>query len=133
MEMCYDGALVMPSNYAVMDEEEMTYVEGGGTFSLTLKKSTICWAVGAIVGGVTRVAVEKLLQGMMTGIAVAIELGTAGWGTLLAGLVLLYSSNAAALWAWQITKDLAGKIYKGGDIKITIVKGWLIPNFNWKV
>lgn len=30
MEMCYNGALVMPSNYAVMDEEEMTYVEGGG-------------------------------------------------------------------------------------------------------
>ncbi|MCM1499741.1 MAG: hypothetical protein NC124_14865 [Clostridium sp.] len=29
MEMCYDGALVMPSSYAVMDEEEMTYVEGG--------------------------------------------------------------------------------------------------------
>ena len=29
MEMCYDGVLVMPSNYAVMDEEEMTYVEGG--------------------------------------------------------------------------------------------------------
>ena len=30
MEMCYDGALVMPSSYAVMDEEEMTYIEGGG-------------------------------------------------------------------------------------------------------
>lgn len=29
MEMCYDGALVMPSSYAVMDEEEMMYVEGG--------------------------------------------------------------------------------------------------------
>lgn len=29
MEMCYDGALVMPSSYAVMDNEEMTYVEGG--------------------------------------------------------------------------------------------------------
>lgn len=29
MEMCYDGALVMPSSFAVMDEEEMTYVEGG--------------------------------------------------------------------------------------------------------
>ena len=27
--MCYDGALVMPSNYVVMNEEEMTYVEGG--------------------------------------------------------------------------------------------------------
>lgn len=32
MEMCYNGALVMPSNYAVMDEEEMIYVEGGGLF-----------------------------------------------------------------------------------------------------
>ena len=29
MEMCYDGALVMPNNYAVVNEEEMTYVEGG--------------------------------------------------------------------------------------------------------
>lgn len=29
MEMCYEGALVMPSSYAVMNEEEMTYVEGG--------------------------------------------------------------------------------------------------------
>lgn len=29
MEMCYDGALVMPSRYAVMNEDEMTYVEGG--------------------------------------------------------------------------------------------------------
>lgn len=27
--MCYDGALVMPSSYAVMSEEEMIYVEGG--------------------------------------------------------------------------------------------------------
>ena len=25
MVMTYDGALVMPSNYAVMDEEEMTW------------------------------------------------------------------------------------------------------------
>ena len=30
MELCYDGALVLPSSYAVMDEEEMTYTEGGG-------------------------------------------------------------------------------------------------------
>lgn len=29
MDMCYDGALVMPSNYAVMNEDEMTYVDGG--------------------------------------------------------------------------------------------------------
>ena len=37
MEMCYDGALVMPSNYAVMSEDEMTYVEGG------VKSRSINW------------------------------------------------------------------------------------------
>lgn len=33
MEMTYDGALVMPSGCAVMNEEEMTYVDGGVKFS----------------------------------------------------------------------------------------------------
>ena len=33
MDMCYDGTLVMPSNCVVMDEEEMTYVEGGAYYS----------------------------------------------------------------------------------------------------
>ena len=36
MEMCYDGALVMPSNYAVMDEEEMMYIEAGKKITITL-------------------------------------------------------------------------------------------------
>ena len=61
MEMCYDGTLVMPSSYAVMSEDEMTYVEGGGTFRVKASKSTvrticrsgvslICAAIGAIFG-----------------------------------------------------------------------------------
>lgn len=59
MDMCYDGALVMPSSYAVMDEEEMTYVEGGGLATLksnlrgisTLVKNYLCkWMSGATVG-----------------------------------------------------------------------------------
>lgn len=133
MEMCYDGALVMPINYAVMDEEEMTYVEGGGTFSITLKKDTICWAIAAISGVATKAALKAIFAGMMTGIAVAIELGTAGWGTLLAGLVLYYGSSVAAAGAAAIVKNIAGKIYTGGDIKLTVVKGWLVPSFNWKV
>ncbi len=29
MDMCYNGTLVLPSSYAVMSEDEMTYVEGG--------------------------------------------------------------------------------------------------------
>lgn len=59
MEMCYDGALVMPSNYAVMSEEEMIYVEGGGIATLKANLRGIYnvvynymtkWMSGATVG-----------------------------------------------------------------------------------
>lgn len=29
MDMCYNGTLVMPSSYVMMDENEMRYVDGG--------------------------------------------------------------------------------------------------------
>lgn len=48
MEMCYDGTLVMPSSYAVMSEDEMTYVEGGGT--VTINRRTIKKALAAAFG-----------------------------------------------------------------------------------
>lgn len=47
MEMCYDGALVMPSSYAVMDEEEMMYVEGGAYIS-----ADTCNAIAVVCCGV---------------------------------------------------------------------------------
>lgn len=45
MEMCYDGALVMPSSYAVMDEDEMMYLEGGVTVT------TVCAVITAAIAG----------------------------------------------------------------------------------
>ena len=36
MDMCYDGTLVMPSSYAVMEEEEMCYLEGGKFYGVDL-------------------------------------------------------------------------------------------------
>ena len=45
MDMCYDGTLVMPSNCVVMDEEEMTYVDGGQIVS-----GAGGWAVAASFG-----------------------------------------------------------------------------------
>ena len=46
MEMCYDGALVMPSGYAVMSEDDMTYVEGG---AMSVKKAANLINVGVSV------------------------------------------------------------------------------------
>lgn len=56
MEMCYDGTLVMPSSYAVMDEEEMTYVEWGGALQIVDYHSVslvVNAAFNAILGGRT--------------------------------------------------------------------------------
>lgn len=30
MEMCYDGALVMPQNFALVTDDENEYIDGGG-------------------------------------------------------------------------------------------------------
>ena len=51
MDMCYDGALVLPSSYAVMDEEEMCYTEGGRV--VTINRKTIRSAFAMVVGAVS--------------------------------------------------------------------------------
>lgn len=68
MKMYYDGVLEMPSNYEVMNEEEMTYVEGGNarlkTTKSYLNKNT-CLAEAShlierrIVTGMTQLQIAK--------------------------------------------------------------------------
>ena len=52
MEKCYDGALVMPNNYAVVDAEEMTYVDGGVALPNWLVGGAINYAIGLACGGI---------------------------------------------------------------------------------
>ena len=69
MEMCYDGALVMPKNYSVVNEEEMTYVEGGFAISKAVFKYTVTAAVIAgcvFLGGGLSVAGLKTVLGSMS-------------------------------------------------------------------
>ena len=53
MEMTYGGALVMPSSYAMMDEEEMMYLEGGLAYSPVMRVKSGCagYAIGLKLGG----------------------------------------------------------------------------------
>jgi len=60
MEMCYYGALVMPKNYAVVTEEEMTYVDGGGILIAGLVLCYGSTAAAAIAGAV----VKKISSGI---------------------------------------------------------------------
>ena len=46
--MSYGGTLVMPKSYAVMDQEEMCYVEGGAKWSVNWKVSSVRRTVNVI-------------------------------------------------------------------------------------
>ena len=68
MVMTYDGALVMPSSYAVMNEEEMIYVEGGShnvTLNTDYLKKNYCLAEAGkllerqMVSGMTQMQIAK--------------------------------------------------------------------------
>ena len=74
MEMCYDGALVMPSNYAVMSEDEMMYVEGGMTGKTKTKEDRVCTAsfisaAAAFCGKLTYKSFKWLVTTACTGLA----------------------------------------------------------------
>jgi len=55
MTMTYDGTMVMPKNYAVVTEDEMTYVDGGvySSANMTLKAAKTLFieaAAGYVLG-----------------------------------------------------------------------------------
>jgi len=107
MELCYEGALAMPSSYAVMSNEEMTYTDGGGTFRVQVgEKSFVMTALGAVGGTLTTAKVTAVLAGVGASIATAIELGTAGTGTLIAGAFILAWGELHQPWlGWQLTME----------------------------
>ena len=63
MEMCYDGALVMPRSYAVMNEEEMTYVEGG--FYINKDKCATMATYISMITGVSQYALTVMSLGTL--------------------------------------------------------------------
>ena len=110
MEMMYDGMLTMPSNYAVMADEEMTYVEGG--VSLPVKRSYLnkntCMSVAAKYTkktglGKSRIAKEIYAHAFMYyaspyalgGYAVVVGAATGWVGTLPALTALKYIRSHA--------------------------------------
>lgn len=52
MRICCDGAMAMPSSYAVMDETEMTYIEGGGMQYITgMRNKFVCKNIAQGISG----------------------------------------------------------------------------------
>ena len=118
MEMCYDGALVMPSSYAVMDEEEMTYVEGGGwsTYKGLEALATIT-AIGAA-------AAAALVASASTGVGLIAALGLA-CGVSLALTASAYQYGPAICAASNmISSYKSKKSFKKAGLKACSYSAW---------
>lgn len=77
MELCYEGALVMPSNYVILSDDEMTYVEGGATYS-----GATGWAVASILAA-TGLAIakfaDKTIRACIPYVTAMLATGPTGW------------------------------------------------------
>ena len=109
MEMCYDGTLVMPSSYAVMDEEEMTYVEGGWCIENKL------WGYNIYLTHKER----QLLSAGQTIAGIASGLASFGVGTAILGAFANIVAN--------YDNGYGVKIRMLGPLKIAAVFAGVVP------
>ncbi len=124
MEMCYGGALVMPSSYVLMDEEEMTYVEGGVYISnSTLRNVTYaCFfaaAINPIGATLIGLGVHKIYTILAAGVAkIAAKLGAV---SRVLGIVFGVIGVAAVL---GMGYNIADALIQGKGINIGVKKTW---------
>ena len=104
MDMCYDGALVLPSSYAVMDEEEMCYTEGGRV--VTINRKTIRSAFAMVVGAVSTCISVRCIAKWVVKSAPTIARTVLGWGpmaqagvAILAGFIVASAIAVAIVYA----------------------------------
>lgn len=112
MEMCYDGALVIPSNYAVMSEDEMTYVEGGASFSIKVNSVTVNRiAALACVGAGVAVVAGALLSIHSGGLTLKAGVDLAGGLLAIGSGLAWYASTYNSI---EIGINKKGKFYIKG-------------------
>jgi hypothetical protein len=127
MEMCYNDALVMPSNYVVMDNNEMEYVDGGlDIMSVKLAGAIFNTAIGAIIGGVGVGAITSYIA--KVGVAKAALIFTATLTTKLQaiGCGVLAASLGPIVTTVLNYLDVGGAIAKKIDaIDKSPNNGWI--------
>ena len=89
MEMCYDGALVMPSNCVVMNSEEMEYVDGG--WGMKEAKAAVLAALAGAIGFITKKAVSATMVKVVIGLC-----GSAIIATVDAAIITAFINPALA-------------------------------------
>ena len=113
--MCYEGTLVMPSNCVVMDEEEMTYVDGGYYISNSNLKKAICViGINPIPSVLAAIGYYKLCALVSSGVAAIFKfLGSfAGVAGAIVGAVI------GALTAGSIAVTVVDALWERKSIRV---------------
>lgn len=113
MEMTFDGTLVMPSNFTVMNETEMTYLEGGGQnifYKTVAKGCTYLSAMAAAFAGTGTGYAGAALAGAST-IVLAVLAG--------AGSALCYSMASLYTSAYNSCSNIKTSYGSSKRVKIT--------------
>lgn len=115
MDMCYDGALVMPSSFAMMDEEEMMYLDGCASGWVSFKSVSAAYNSHCVAGSALHFGAVGLGVGYA---AFSTILGAAKFNLLgaLMGAAIGAAGGIVAgsiVWAWG-TKfhDCANELLK---------------------
>lgn len=120
MDMCYDGALVMPSNYAVMSEEEMTYVEGGGIYIKNSQLHSVLAAYLIAYSTAPRIVAAGTIK-VCTAIASVVGKFTKWVGAICGGAVGSFVGWAiGAYCGWELAKNVVTAMLTGKGLYI----GW---------
>ena len=99
MEMCYDGALVMPKNYAVVNEEEMTYVDGGISAKVRWYGADIHFTSRDLQGMSYALATGSGASWIAAELHAPTVVGGIAWGAIAAVLATCAGASALADWA----------------------------------
>lgn len=99
MEMCYNGALVMPSNYTVVNSEEMTYIDGGA-----LTKWQKVAVIGACVAATAALTVALVygqfsLAAKIMGFTIKQVVRKAGAASVVGCITATLGISGGAVWA----------------------------------
>ncbi|CDZ24867.1 putative membrane protein [[Clostridium] cellulosi] len=114
-----EAVLSLPINAIALDNEEMEYVDGGGTVKITLSKQFI----GSLIAEVGVAGLTIALDAVGDSIATAIELGTAGSATLAVGAFIIFWNSAVGTAAKFIAGYVIGSTYNGPSYTIQFSNG----------
>lgn len=98
MDICYDGALVMPSSYAMMEEKEMSYVEGGVSVSLYSRSRD--FNIYKVHYSSNECSTIAFIYGVIAGVSGIIGALTGPIGALAGGITAGCCTINAAVWGY---------------------------------